>query len=111
MEKIAKYRKYIQDIIREHSTHKPGYGEVDLQTIFDTKHDHYQLVHAGWYNNRRKYGCLMHMDIKNDKIYIQHDGTETGVANKLVELGVPKQDIVLAFQAPYKRPYTDFAIE
>lgn len=47
----------------------------------------------------------------NGKLWIQHDGTEDGIANRLVELGVPKSDIVLAFHPPYKRPYTDFAID
>lgn len=39
------------------------------------------------------------MDIKDGKIWIQHDGTESGVANELGELGVPKADIVLAYFA------------
>ena len=50
------------------------------------------------------------MDIKDGKIWIQHDGTERGVANELVELGVPQDDIVLAYQPPYKRAYTPFAV-
>jgi len=110
MGKIDRYREHIQEVIRQHSRHQPAYGEVELQTIFDTERDHYQLVHAGWRNNRRMYGCLMHIDIKDGKIWIQYDGTEIGVANELVERGVPKEDIVLAYHPPYKRPYTEFAI-
>ena len=53
----------------------------------------------------------MHLDIKNGKIWIQHDGMEIGVANELVELGVAKEHIVLAYHPPYKRPYTGFATE
>ncbi len=53
----------------------------------------------------------MHFDIKDGKIRIQHDGTEIGVANELVEMGVPKEDIVQAYHPPYKRPYTGFATE
>lgn len=110
MDKIAQYRHCIQEVIKRHSQHPPAYGLVELQRIFDTENNHYQLVHAGWHGNRRKYGCLMHMDIKEDgKIWIQHDGTAVGVANELVEMGVPNQDIVLAYRAPYKRPFTDFA--
>jgi hypothetical protein len=52
----------------------------------------------------------MHIDIKNGKIWIQHHGTEVGDANELVELGVPKEDIVLAYHAPYQRQYTGFAV-
>ena len=63
----------------------------------------------GWNKLQRVRGCVLHIDIKDDKIWIQHDGTEVGVANELIELDVPKHDIVLAFHPPYKRPYTGFA--
>jgi hypothetical protein len=46
------------------------------------------------------HGCVLHLDIKKGKIWIQHDGTEVGIANELVNLGVPKEDIVLAFHEP-----------
>jgi XisI protein len=32
------------------------------------------------------------------------------VANRLVEMGVPKQDIVLAFQSPFMRQLSEFAV-
>jgi hypothetical protein len=53
---------------------------------------------------------VLHIDIKDDQIWIQHDGTESGVANDLVAMGIPKEDIVLAFHAPYKHPYTGFGV-
>jgi hypothetical protein len=110
MAKIEQYRHYIQEIIQRHGAYPPSFGDVELQMIFDTQHDHYQLVHAGWHKKYRQYGCLIHMDIKDGKIWIQHDGTEAGVANELVELGVPKEDIVLAYHPPYQRVYTGFAV-
>lgn len=56
------------------------------------------------------YGCLIHVDIQAGKIWIQYDGTETGIANELVETGVPKRDIVLAYQSPSMRKLTEFAV-
>jgi hypothetical protein len=50
----------------------------------------------------------LHLDIKDGKIWIQQDGTEVGIANQLVELGVPKRDIVLAFHEPAVRQFTEF---
>ena len=110
MEKLERYREYIQKIIAEYGSHKTSYSDIDVQTIFDTERDHYQLVYAGWHKKRRAYGCVLHLDIKDGKIWIQHDGTEIGIANELLALGVPKQDIVLAFQSPSKRKYTEFAV-
>jgi len=109
MDKIAHYRNYIKKIISKHAHPSVPRGiEVEIQNIFDTENDHYQLVHTGWQEKQRNYGCIMHLDIKNGKIWIQYDGTEIGVANELVELGVPKKDIILAYHPPYKRPYTGF---
>lgn len=110
MDKLTQYRKYIQDILNEYSQYRPSYEEVDVEQIVDTKNDHYQLMTVGWNDYQRIHGCLLHIDMKAGKIWIQYDGTEEGIANRLVELGVPKTDIVLAFHAPFRRQYTGFAI-
>ncbi|MEO1396470.1 MAG: XisI protein [Cyanobacteria bacterium J06634_5] len=89
----------------------PTYGEVVRQTLFDQERDHYQLINTGWENRRRVYGCLLHLDIQKDgKIWIQYDGTETGIANQLVEKGIPKKEIVLAYQSDYTRKLSDFTV-
>ncbi|WP_313888511.1 element excision factor XisI family protein [Nostoc spongiaeforme] len=33
-----------------------------------------------------------------------------GIANELVDRGIPKQDIVIGYQAPYLRHFTDYAV-
>jgi hypothetical protein len=110
MARLEQYRHFIQLILTQYAQIPPAYGEIERQTIFDTERDHYQLVNTGWENHRRVYGCLIHLDIRDEKIWVQYDGTEAGVANQLVELGVPKQDIVLAFQSPFMRQLTEFAV-
>jgi hypothetical protein len=110
MERVEEYRQNIQNLLRQYASYKSSSEDVESQTIFDTEHDHYQLVHAGGNNKRRVYGFVLHLDIKDGKIWIQHDGTEIGIANQLVELGVPKSDIVLAFHSPFKRQFTEFAV-
>jgi hypothetical protein len=110
MAKIDTYREFVIQVIRDHARHKLAYGDIEIQTIFDREGDHYQLVHAGWHNKHRQYGCLIHVDLKGDKIWIQYDGTEVGVANELVALGVPKTDIVLAYLSPFARQHSEFAV-
>jgi hypothetical protein len=110
MDPVTRYRQHIQAIITEYSQYKPSYGEVELETIMDTTHDHYQLLSVGWNKLQRIHGTILHVDIRDGKIWIQYDGTEEGIANRLVAYGVPREDIVLAFHPPYKRPYTDFAV-
>jgi hypothetical protein len=110
MDKLEQYQNYIEDLLKEYSQFKPYYGDVEVQLVFDREHKHYQLMTFGWNGNKRIHGMILHLNIKNGKIWIQHDGTERGIAGDLLELGVPKEDIVLAFQAPARRKYTDFAV-
>jgi len=110
MEKVTRYQQYIQQVLREYVGERPN-DPIETAVSFDTKHNHYQIINIGWIEERRIYGPVVHMTIKNNKIWIQHDGTEAGLAMELVNLGVPKSDIVLAFQSPYRRQYGEFAVE
>jgi hypothetical protein len=108
---VEQYREHIQRLLSERAeraSRQQRSPEYEIQTVFDITHDHYQLLYVGWRGNKRDFGCILHVDIKNGKIWIQHDGTEEGLANCLVELGVPKQDIVLAFHEPNVRKFTEF---
>jgi hypothetical protein len=108
---VEKYRQYIRYLLCERqkrASMSRNYEEYEIQTIFDEQQDHYQLLYVGWRGNKRDFGCILHLDIKDGRIWIQHDGTEEGIANRLVEMGVPKQDIILAFHEPYVRQFTGF---
>jgi hypothetical protein len=109
---LDQYRHYIQQLLTEKSKRNVGgisaASEYAVQTVFDKEQDHYQLMYVGWRGIKRDFGCILHLDIKDGKIWIQHDGTERGIANELVELGVPNTDIVLAFHEPEVRGFTDF---
>jgi XisI protein len=83
---------------------------VEVQVVFDTEHNHYQVVRVGWDNKQRVYGCPIHLDIKDGKIWIQQNGTEIDLGQELVNIGVPKSDIVVGFHPPYMRQFTEFAV-
>jgi hypothetical protein len=109
MDRVEQYRVWIKKILTEHSQFKSSYGEIEEYVFFDDERSHYQLFSAGWENRKRVFGCTIHVDIVDGKIWIQHDGTEVGVANELTDLGVPKLDIVLAYQPESARRLTEFA--
>lgn len=110
MDKITQYSEIIQKLLREYA--KIGSPDTDIETqiVFDTERHHYQLMNVGWKNQRRVYGCFLHIDIKDGKVWLQHNGTESEVAEELVNLGIPKQDIVIGFHSPFKRQFTDYAV-
>ena len=110
MDKLDQYRQIIQDILLKRSHIKLAHGDVETQVVFDKERDHYQIVHVGWDQGQFIYGCAIHIDIKNNKIWLQWNSTEDDLAAELVEAGVPKEDIVLGLQAPEFRQFTDYAV-
>ena len=112
MERIEKYRACIRQLLTSKKNNsEPNIDkEIECQLIFDTEHDHYQLLDVGWENLKRIYNCFIHIDIKNGKIWIQRNMTEADLAQELIEMGVSKEDIVLGLHAPYKRPYTGYGV-
>ena len=110
MDTLTRYRQLIQQILQEYSNQKPACGNIEVETIFDTERDHYQIVHVGWEGQDWVHSCIIHIDIKGSKIWLQWNGTEDDIAADLVAAGVSKQDIVLGFQSPFMRQFTEYAV-
>ena len=110
MATLEALRSCIQAVLRDYARQSAASGDVDVQTVFDTEHDHYQVVNVGWHKDRRIYGTVLHVDVKDEKAWIQYNGTEIDVAEELVERGLSKTDIVIGFHAPYKRRVTGFGV-
>jgi len=110
MDTLDNYRQIIRTILTAHAEIPYAYGDIQFEPVFDRESDRYLLMIHGRENGRRVHGCLVHVDIINGKIWIQRDGTEYGVANELVEAGVPKDHIVLGFRSAEIRRHTEFAV-
>ena len=103
-------RGIVERILMEYAEFLGDDAVTVCETVFDRLHDRYLLVEVGWENGYRIYGTLIHIDIKDGKLWIQHDGTEEGIATELVSAGIPKESIVLAFRPASLRAHTEYAV-
>ncbi len=110
MDKLARYATIIKKLLQEDARYGPSHGEIEPHLVFDDEHRSYQLMYVGWDRRRRVHGAIYHLRIQKDKIYIEEDTSNQPIAEILLEAGVPREDIVLAFHAPDKRQYTEFAV-
>jgi hypothetical protein len=106
---MTDYAAIIKRILSGYAEIKPSVGEVDVELVFDDERGHYELMQSGWIGLRRVHGSVIHIDIRGDKVWVQHDGTNEKIAERLIAEGIPQDHIVLGFHAPYKRPLTAFA--
>jgi XisI protein len=112
MERIMQYRQAIRQLLAAQASVDPSGvdQQIDCQMVIDTENDHYQLLDVGWEGLKRVYNCFIHIDIKDNKVWIQRNMTEVDLGVALVELGVPKEDIILGLHPAYKRPYTGYGV-
>ena len=109
MDSLEQYRQLLQSIITDYAQIPYAHGEIRCETVMDSTSDRYLLMLVGWEGIRRVHGCLIHVDIIDGRIWIQRDGTERGVARDLLDAGVPRDQIVLAFQAQEAREQAGLA--
>lgn len=106
---LAEHRQIVKQVLSE-TLENIGTAEgIKIQLVFDEVRDHYHLVQVGWVDDKRFCGSFIHIDLIGNEVWIQYDGTEHGIAFDLMELGIPKSSIVLAYYEPAHRVFTDFA--
>jgi XisI protein len=108
--KLASYREIIERVLEPYTAIRYANGEIENEAVFDRERDRYLIVSVGWQGVRRVQHSLIHVDIRNGKVWIQRDGTEDGIAPELEAAGIPKADIVLGFHSVEDRPLTGYAV-
>ena len=110
MDTLEFYRQTIERILRKYADIPSAYEEIEKHLIIDKHRNHFMLFDVGWQQKRRVHGCVTHVQIIDDKIWIQRDGIEDGITDELVEAGIAKGKIVLGFHPANVRPHTGYAI-
>ncbi len=113
MDKIIAYQNIISSLLLEYKTYLKGSVNAQderFKVVIDTQNNHYQLLVAGWKEQKYTFNVLFHLDIEKDKIWLQQNNTEFHIADELIEKGVLKNDIVLGFLSERDRAYSGFAV-
>lgn len=110
MENLAHYSAILERIIADEAERVSTSTDVEVCVLCDPVRHHYQLLYVGWQGVKRVFSPLIHLRLHNGKVWIEQDGTEEGIATRLLAAGIPREEIVLAFYSPQKRPYTEFAV-
>lgn len=110
MDQISKldgYRRILQQVVEKHAAVKIPDGQAESVPICDPVHDNYLLMSVGWDVTGRAHYVIFHLRLKDGKVWIEWDGIEYGIAHDLLEAGIPKEDIMMAFYGPTPQPLTE----
>jgi len=112
MDKLVNYRDLLKMLFTRYAEllDQQPTPDAEIEVVLDETGDNYMLLEIGWANRRRVKQTILYVRLRHGKFWIEEDSLEEGIATDLLEAGVPKQDIVLAFQHPDMRPFTEFAV-
>jgi XisI protein len=111
MDRLENYRSIIKRLLQDYrvqglESDDPG---TDRIVIADDLTDNYLLLNLGWWQGKRITGATLHLRLLHGKIHIEEDWTERGITTDLLQSGIPRNEIVLAFHPPETRQHTEFA--
>lgn len=110
MDTLEAWRSIIERTLSDYAVAPYRYGDVRTDVVFDRARDRYLVVDTGWQRGERVYGTIVHVDIRDELVWVQYDGTDRPVAVALADAGIPREKIVLGFREPELRQYTGFAV-
>lgn len=91
------YQKIIEQTLLPYAERRYSGEDITNEAVFDRERGRFIVASVGWQGYRRVQQNLLHIDLIGDKVWIQRDGTEDGIAGELEAAGIPKSHIVLAF--------------
>ena len=110
MDNLEEYRSIIEKVLLEYTKIPYAHGDLRTEAVFDRVRDRYLLMNVGWDKGKRVHGSIAHADIIDDKIWVQYDGLEEGLAVELIRAGIPKELVVLGFRTPEARKHIDYSL-
>ena len=99
----------MDDYIEAH-IHSKSLAGLKYEKVIDNQNLHFQLILLGFNERQRIFNLIFHMDIIDDKIWIQDDNLEYSVAERLTEKGISKKEIVLGYFTASHRQFTEYAV-
>ncbi|MBV9388892.1 MAG: XisI protein [Chroococcidiopsidaceae cyanobacterium CP_BM_ER_R8_30] len=74
---------------------------LQVVPIFDRQSDRYQLLCQGWIaGEKRIFYPVIHIEIIQGLIWIQHNQSDLDIGESLSSRGIPKSQIVLGLHPP-----------
>lgn len=111
MDRLDECRLIVTKVLEDYRRlYASGESGLETMVLCDREQDQYLLMRLGWDGDRRVNRNVIHLRLREGKVWVEEDWTEQGVATDLLAAGMGREAIVLGFQPPHLRQYTEFAV-
>lgn len=98
---IEDWQQAIIDTLLESIPENMIPNTLKVVPVFDKQSNRYQLLCQGWLPEEdRVFYPVIHIEIIDDKVWIQHNESDIDIGEELSNRGIPKSQIVLGLHPP-----------
>jgi hypothetical protein len=105
MDRIENYRQILERVVKRHAQFQPANGNIQTHAVCDRETDEFMVIDSGWNEKgRRIYDVVLHFRLQEGNVYVERDNTDAEVVRELIENGIDKENIILAYKAlPFQK--------
>jgi hypothetical protein len=110
MDRLDRYREILYKLLSQYTSLMSKPNRITSSVIVSEDRNHFMVINEGWEDKRRIHSLVFHAEIRDGKLWVHHDGIDRGITEELVDAGIPKDHIVLAFHPPHIRQHTGYTV-
>ena len=105
MDRIENYRRILQRVVKRHAQFQPANGDIQTHAVCDHETDEFMVIDSGWNEKgRRIYDVVLHFRLQDGIVHVERDNTDAEIVRELLDSGIAKDDIILAYNAlPFQK--------
>ena len=105
MDRIENYRRILQRVVKRHAQFQPANGDIQTHAVCDRETDEFMVIDSGWNEKgRRIYDVVLHFRLQDGIVHVERDNTDAEVVRELLDSGIAKDDLILAYNAlPFQK--------
>ena len=89
MDTRLKYQSIVKDALQNHADYRAALPDAyTSQVIFDDDRGQYLVLDIGWNGDKYLHATPIHISLIGDKVWIQFDDTEEGIATDLMKTAI-----------------------
>jgi hypothetical protein len=100
-------KEILKGYIERHQASSSQHADIETLLITDDERGHYLVIKNGWQDKDRVQHIPIFIRLVDGQIWVEEDWTDYEVVDRLLQAGVPQEDIVLAFHHPTMRQFSD----
>lgn len=112
MDRIKNNQQILSKVLQDYQVAvNRSKSKIRTELFIDTVKNTYIVITFGWAKERFVHFVAFHFELKSDgKIWLYENRTDELIIEKMIELGVAEDDIILALVEPYEADLSEVIV-